>query len=120
MKYLSIILTLFLSFIYAGECGSKSKSAYNKLGTDVAYNKVTMKVDGMQCSYSCAGKVSTVVQNINGVKDINVDFSNGIATVTYDNEKIEPRDIVDVLTNKTMYKVSQVDNQSKDKEPTRL
>tara|TARA_Y100000817_G_scaffold76432_2_gene58785 strand:+ start:10455 stop:10820 length:366 start_codon:yes stop_codon:yes gene_type:complete len=121
MKYLSILLTLFFSFIYAGgECGSKSKSAYNKLGTDVAYNKVTMKVDGMQCSYSCAGKVSTVVQNINGVKDINVDFSNGIATVTYDNEKIEPKDIVDVLTNKTMYKVSQVDNQSKDKEPTRL
>tara|TARA_S200000501_G_scaffold98676_1_gene92035 strand:- start:41810 stop:42175 length:366 start_codon:yes stop_codon:yes gene_type:complete len=121
MKYLSILLALSIPFLYAGgECGSKSKSAYNKVGTDVVYNKVSMKVDGMQCSYSCAGKVSTVVQSINGVKDINVDFSNGIATVTYENDKVDPKDIVNVLTDKTMYKVSQVSNQIKDEEPTRL
>ena len=32
-------------------------------------NKVNLKIDGMQCAYSCAGKVSKVVQNIEGVKE---------------------------------------------------
>jgi copper chaperone CopZ len=101
MKY-TLITGLFISSIFA------------------EVNTTQIKVDGMQCSYSCAGKVSTVVQNINGVKDINVDFDNGIATVTYDNDKVEPKDIVNVLTDKTMYKISEVSNQIESEEPTRL
>ena len=32
-------------------------------------NTTQIKVDGMQCSYSCAGKVNSVVQKIDGVKE---------------------------------------------------
>ena len=48
----------------------------------------SIKVDGMQCSYSCAGKVNSIVQKIDGVKESTVDFAKGIATVTYDDKKL--------------------------------
>ena len=50
MKKLTILLSLCLSFTFAKE------------------NTTSIKVDGMQCSYSCAGKVNSIVQKIDGVK----------------------------------------------------
>ena len=69
-------------------------------------NKVNLKIDGMQCAYSCAGKVSKVVQNIEGVKECNVDFSSGTAQVVYDEKKIDSKKIVKYLNNETYYKAS--------------
>ena len=74
-------------------------------------NTTYLKVDGMQCSYSCSGKVSNVVQNIKGVKECNVDFDKGIATVTYDDKNLKVKDIVEGLKNKTSYKVTEVKNE---------
>ena len=54
----------------------------------------SIKVDGMQCSYSCAGKVNSIVQKIDGVKESTVDFAKGIATVTYDDKKVNRDDII--------------------------
>tara|TARA_Y100000385_G_scaffold208046_1_gene215710 strand:+ start:224 stop:523 length:300 start_codon:yes stop_codon:yes gene_type:complete len=69
-------------------------------------NKVNLKIDGMQCAYSCAGKVSKVVQNIEGVKECNVDFASGTAQVIYDEKKIDSKKIVKFLNNETYYKAS--------------
>ena len=69
-------------------------------------NKVNLKIDGMQCAYSCAGKVSKVVQNIEGVKECNVDFAAGTAQVVYDEKKIDSKKIVKFLNNETYYKAS--------------
>ena len=69
MKY-ALITGLFISSIFA------------------EVNTTKIKVDGMQCSYSCAGKVNSVVQKIDGVKESYVDFAKGVATVTYDNKKV--------------------------------
>ena len=69
----------------------------------------------MQCAYSCAGKVSKVVQNIEGVKECNVDFASGTAQVVYDEKKIDSKKIVKFLNNETYYKASiQDDKDSKD------
>jgi len=73
-------------------------------------NTVLIKVDGMVCNYSCTGKVSSIVQNINGVKECSVDFEKGIATVVYDDKKLEEKDIVEGLINNTQYKASLLDN----------
>ena len=62
MKYLLFSLSL-ISFLFAKD------------------NTTYLKVNGMQCSYSCADKVSNIVQNIDGVKDCSVDFAGGVATV---------------------------------------
>ena len=97
MKYLIIMLSLFLTVAFAKD------------------NTTVLKIDGMACSYSCAGKVSTVVSNMKGVKDCSVDFNKGIATVKYDDKKVDSSDIVEGLTKKTSYKVSIVDEKTASK-----
>lgn len=92
MKYILVFSALLLTSIYA-----KDNTAY-------------LKVNGMQCSYSCAGKVSTVVENIKGVKDCTVDFEKGIATVVYDDKKLDSKDIVADLESNTMYKALELDD----------
>ena len=88
MKYMIIMSTFLLSTLLAED------------------NTTLIKVDGMQCSYSCAGKVSTVVQNIKGVKECSVDFEKGIATVVYDDKKTMEKNIVEGLSKETSYTVS--------------
>ena len=83
-------------------------------------NTAYIKVDGMMCGYSCAGKISKVVQNLKGVKECNVDFEKGIATVLYDDKKLEEKDIVQSLKSNTSYKVSLLDNQNKTKENNKM
>ena len=90
MKYLTLYIALFSTLIFAKD------------------NKTTLKVDGMRCAYSCTGKVSTVVENIKGVKECKVDFDKGVATVVFDEKKLDSKDIVDVLKDKTSYEVSEV------------
>ena len=79
-------------------------------------NKVSLKIDGMRCSYSCAGKVSEIVQNMKGVEECNVDFASGTAEVVYDNKKINSEKIVKFLNKKTYYKAAiQEEKESKSK-----
>ena len=76
-------------------------------------NTTYLKVEGMQCSYSCAGKVSTVVQKIDGVKDCSVDFSKGVATIVYDDQKLKSNDIISALQVNTSYVASEMCEKSK-------
>ena len=68
----------------------------------------------MQCSYSCAGKVNSVVQKIEGVKESSVDFAKGIATVTYDDKKVNRNDIIKNLKNNTGYSIEQASATTKE------
>ena len=77
-------------------------------------NTTQIKVDGMQCSYSCAGKVNSVVQEIEGVKESSVDFAKGIATVTYDDKKVNRNDIIKNLKNNTGYSIEQASANTKE------
>jgi len=90
MKHIMILVSLCFSFLIAGN------------------NTTYIKVDGMQCIYSCAGKVNSVVQKIDGVKESSVDFEKGIATVTYDDKKVGCNDIVSNLKQNTSYTVELV------------
>ena len=89
MKYNFILMISLLSFVFAGE------------------NTTKIKVDGMQCSYSCAGKVQSVVQNIDGVKKSSVDFAKGMATITFDEDKVNRTDIIKYLKKNTSYEIEQ-------------
>ena len=86
MKKITLILVALVSFAIAKD------------------DKVNLKIAGMQCSYSCADKVTKVVKNIKGVKDCEVDFASSTATVVFDNKKLDSKEIVDVLKKKTFYK----------------
>ena len=95
MNY-ALITGLFISSIFAG------------------VNTTQIKVDGMQCSYSCAGKVNSVVQKIEGVKESSVDFAKGIATVTYDDKKVNRNDIIKNLKSNTGYSIEQASATTKE------
>ena len=77
-------------------------------------NTTQIKVDGMQCSYSCAGKVNSVVQKIDGVKESSVDFAKGMATVIYDDQKVNRNDIIKNLKNNTSYSIEQASATTKE------
>ena len=83
-------------------------------------NTAYIKVDGKIYGYSCAGKVSRVVRYLKGVKECDVDFEKGIATVLYDDKKLEEKDIVQSLKSNTSYKVSLLDNENKTKENNKI
>tara|TARA_B100001167_G_C16493338_1_gene177723 strand:- start:128 stop:424 length:297 start_codon:yes stop_codon:yes gene_type:complete len=87
MKKITLILVALVSFAIAKD------------------DKVNLKIAGMQCAYSCADKVTKVVENIKGVKDCKVDFASNTATVVFDDKKLDSKEIVDVLKKKTSYKV---------------
>ena len=86
MKYAIILSSLLTSFVIAKE------------------NTSQIKVDGMVCSYSCGGKVTNIVQKIDGVKDCSIDFKTGIATVVYDDKKVDDKMVVNNLIKNTSYK----------------
>ena len=86
MKHISILLVFIFSFVLAED------------------NKLNLKINGMQCSYSCSGKVSKIVQNIKGVKNCEVDFAKGSALVTFDNENLTAQNIIDVISKNSSYK----------------
>ena len=73
-------------------------------------NTAKVKVTGMMCSYSCVSKVNSVINDIDGVKSCSVDFNKGEATVIYDDDKVGSKEIVNVLTKKTDYKVTEMAN----------
>ncbi len=102
MKYMIILSSLLLSVLIAKD------------------NTTLVKVDGMMCSYSCAGKVSTVVQNMKGVKECSVDFEKGIATVVYDDKEVVEKDIVEGLSKDTPYKVSLVETKTTTKKENKI
>ena len=102
MKYTILILTLALSFLSAKD------------------NTTYIKVDGMQCSYSCAGKVNSVVQKMDGVKECTVDFDKGIATVVFDDKKLETKYIFEGLKTNTAYTVSECTKKQDKQEPAQI
>jgi|TARA_B100000959_G_scaffold155144_1_gene162641 copper chaperone CopZ len=102
MKYTILILILALSFLSAKD------------------NTTYIKVDGMQCSYSCAGKVNSVVQKMDGVKECTVDFDKGIATVVFDDKKLATKDIVEGLKTNTAYTVSECTKKQDKQEPAQI
>ena len=102
MKYIVLMLSFMFSMLLAKE------------------NTTYLKVDGMKCSYSCSGKVSNIVQNMKGVKKVDVDFEKGIATVKYDDKKTAVKDIVDGLNNKTLYQATELDLEKNKKDLSKI
>ena len=100
MRCITLVVSIFISFSFAAD------------------NTALIKVDGMVCNYSCSGKVSSIVQKMDGVKECNVDFDKGIATVKYDDAKLEQKDIVEGLQNSTKFKVNLIEAETKIEEKT--
>ncbi len=67
---------------------------------------ITLMIDGMMCMH-CVRHVTNALKSVNAVTDINVDLEAGKATVTADDDKIQP--MVEAITE-AGYEVTEVIN----------
>jgi len=61
-----------------------------------AETTTTFKVTGMYCGL-CQQKIQHALQKTDGVKNAHVDLDKGSASVTYDNAKVKPDQIVKII-----------------------
>ena len=67
----------------------------------------TFKVDGMMCGVSCPKAVKKSLNNIDGIKNCEVDFNSKTTIITYENEKIDKQQIAAIISEKTYFKITE-------------
>ena len=76
---------------------SSSLLALLLIGTSFAADTTAkFKVTGMYCE-ACQTKIQHALNQTDGVKNASVDLNAGAATVTYDNAKVKPEQIIKVI-----------------------
>ncbi len=83
-----ILLLSLVAFVFAGE------------------KTTNFKVKGMACQYSCPTRVKSALNDVEGVKICDVNYETGTATVTYNDEEIQAKDIEKILSDKTDFEIS--------------
>ena len=63
----------------------------------------TLKVTGMTCG-GCAAAVKSAAKKVDGVKEANVSYDKGLAEVTYDPTKTNPKAIAQAITERSGFK----------------
>jgi copper chaperone CopZ len=67
--------------------------------------RAVVPVSGLTCGDCCA-KVEAAVAKIDGVVDVKADYEEGIATVTYEKDKVDVKQIVETINTKTSFKAA--------------
>ena len=67
--------------------------------------RAVIPVSGMTCG-DCCVKVEAAVAKIDGVVDVKADYEKGIATVTYEKDKVDVKQIVETINTKTSFKAT--------------
>ena len=65
--------------------------------------RAVVPVSGMTCG-DCCVKVEAAVAKIDGVVEIKADYEEGIATVTYEKDKVDVKQIIETINTKTSFK----------------
>lgn len=90
-----IILLSIITFVFAGE------------------KTTQIKVKGMACQYSCPTQVKSALNDVKGIKLCDVNYETSTATVTYNEDDIQAKDIAKILSDKTDFEIS-LDKSSKE------
>ncbi len=108
MKAQKIISTLFLVLFSFLSCKTETKV--------VKSETVSLNVSGMHCEMSCAMMIQSKLAKKKGVMDAKVIFNDSIATIQYDANKINKKQLIAVVEGigDDLYQASEVvDNKSK-------
>ena len=73
----------------------------------------TYYVDGMMCAMNCPRKVNESLNGIEGIKSCKVDYETKIATIIYDDEKINSDIIAKTIAKNTYYRVKNMNEKEK-------
>lgn len=95
-RFAKVLTTMLLGLLLAGSALAADQTA-------------NFKVTGMYCD-ACQTKIQQALSKTAGVKDAKVDLASGSATVTFDDGKVKPEQIIKII-EKEGYK-AQVQNKS--------
>ena len=95
-----VVVALAVVGAYAGT--AENETAEQQLPD--GQTRVVIPVTGMTCG-GCCIPVEAVVKKLDGVVDAKADYEKGLATVTYENDKVSVKKIVEAI-NTTSFKAS--------------
>ncbi len=90
MKVQKIIFALFLVSFTFLSCKTETKQ-------EIKQETIALKVSGMHCEMSCANTVQSKLAKRKGVIDAKVVFNDSIATIQYDANKTNKKELIAVV-----------------------
>ncbi|WP_353780106.1 cation transporter [Winogradskyella sp. 3972H.M.0a.05] len=97
----------------------EAKVEVAELDPNATYAKAEFTIEGMTCQMGCAKTIEKKMAKMEGVKSAKVDFGKKLAMVEYDEAKVTPNSLEEVVAKVgKMYEVKDmktVDNFSSDK-----
>lgn len=119
MKSIKFILTLTLVATFVFSCKNEKAPEVKTVEVETAsatakesdpnatYAKAEFTIDGMTCQIGCAATIQKKISKMNGVKSATVDFDKKLAMVEYNEAKVTPITLEEVVTKLSdTYKVS--------------
>lgn len=109
LKNIIVVLLLAISFTACknettpevitveNENTETSAVATNELDPNATYAKAEFTIEGMTCAMGCAKTIEKKMAKLDGVKSAKVDFDSRIAMVEYDEAKVTPTTLEEVV-----------------------
>ncbi|MEN8929524.1 MAG: heavy metal-associated domain-containing protein [Flavobacteriales bacterium] len=104
MKTVILFLTTIALLI---SCGTTEVETIN------ATANTTFSLEGMTCETGCAKRIEQKISRMEGVKSCEVNFKNKLATVVYDDKKVEANRFVELVEdmNDGQYKAENINTE---------
>ena len=83
--------------VIEGESTEITADATNDLDPNATYAKAEFTIEGMTCAMGCAKTIEKKMAKLEGVKSATVDFDTRIAMVEYDEAKVTPTTLEEVV-----------------------
>lgn len=110
MKTIKRILAIAVVTLFAVACKNEAKPEVKTVETEVStevsktldanatYAKAEFGIEGMTCAIGCAKTIEKKLAKMEGVKSATVDFDKRLAMVEYDEAKVTPTSLEEVVT----------------------
>ena len=116
LKTLSIVAMIALAFtscknetapeVKTVDVEVSKKDVAQTLDPNATYAKVEFGIDGMTCAMGCAKTIEKKMAKMDGVKSAKVDFDSRLAMVEFDEAKVTPKSLEEVVNKVAdIYKV---------------
>lgn len=108
-KNIIVVVLLAVSFIACknetapevvtveNETTEAAEVATSELDPNASYAKAEFTIEGMTCAMGCAKTIEKKMAKVEGVKSAKVDFDSRIAMVEYDEAKVTPTTLEEVV-----------------------
>ena len=96
-------LVILALAVLAAPAGAAEETPEQELPSGQA--SVVIPVEGMTCD-GCCVRVETAMNELDGIVAAKADYENGKATITYVEDEVTVKQIVETINNKTSFKAS--------------